>query len=56
MPLPVRASRPAITYTKLTMFPGGQLRSNTKDNKVKYGDWDPNAVRCHTTPFIRIPD
>jgi len=41
---------------ELTPFTGGQLRSNTKDNKVKYGDWDPNAVRCHTTPFIRIPD
>ena len=39
--------------TKLTAFAGGKIRFNTEDNKVHYGDWNPNAVRCHTTPFTR---
>ena len=44
---------PYRRYTELTSLAGGEIRSNTKDNKVKYGDWNPNAVRGHTTHFTR---
>jgi hypothetical protein len=38
---------------KFTVLAGGKIRFNTKGNEVHYGDWNPNAVRCHTTPFTR---
>lgn len=41
--------------SELTPFPGGQIRFKTKDKAVHYGSWNPNAVRCHTTPRL-APD
>ena len=38
---------------ELKIFAGGQIKFKTKDNQVHYGNWNPNAVRSHSTFFIR---
>jgi len=37
--------RSHYSYTGLTSFAGGQLKSNAKETKVNYGGWISRAVR-----------